>query len=84
VPSSVHESCLSFPAFYDEAAFFISSDGALIVGKHPDSDSMKLQFSEGMSQKQKNSFASQAFTKYCRIKNSNCHGRTSVMEIDII
>lgn len=63
VPSSLHESYLSFPAFNDEATFFISSDGALIVSKHPDSDSMKLQFSEGVSQKQENSFASQAFTK---------------------
>ena len=84
VPSAVHESCLSFPAFNNEAAFFICSDGALIVGKHSDPDPMKLQVSKGVSQKQENSFATQAFTKQCRIENSDCHRRTPVMEINII
>lgn len=63
VPSTVHESCLSFPAFNDEAAFFISSDGALILRKHPHSDPMKLQVGKGVSQDQENSFAAQAFAK---------------------
>lgn len=84
LPGAVHESCLSLPAFNDEAAFFVSPDSALIAGKHPDSDSMKLQVDEGMSQQQENGFAAQAFTKQCRVENANCHGRASVTEIDFV
>lgn len=84
VPGAVHESCFPFPALNDEAAFFVSSDGALIVGNYPNSYAMKLQVSKGMPQKQENSFAAQAFIKQCRIENSNCHGRTAFMEVNII
>ena len=73
VPGAVHESRLSFPALNDEAALFVSPDGAFVVSKHPDSNPMKLQVGKGMSQKQENSFAAQALTKECRVKNSNCH-----------
>src|SRR5690606_29402247 len=68
VPGAVHESCLPFPAFDDEAAFFVSPDGALIVSEHPDSDPMKLQVGKGVSQKQENSFAAQALAKQRRIE----------------
>lgn len=84
VPGAIYKSRLSFPAFNDETAFFISADGALIISKHPDSDPMKPQFGKGVSQKQENSFSAQTFAKECRIENSDCHGGTSVMEIDIV
>ena len=67
VPGAIYKSRLSFPAFNDKAAFFISSDSALIVRKHPDSDPMKLQVSKGVPQKQENGFATQALAKECRI-----------------
>ncbi|OYR17197.1 hypothetical protein CEV32_3991 [Brucella rhizosphaerae] len=52
VPGTIYKRRLSFPAFNDESAFFISWDCTLIVSKHPDSYSMKLQVSKGVSQKQ--------------------------------
>ena len=57
VPGIVHESCLSLPAFDDKSAFFVSSDGELIIGKHSDSDPMRMQIDKGVSQKQENGFA---------------------------
>lgn len=56
VPAAVRESCFPFPALDDEAAFFVSSDGALIVGNYTDSNPMELQVDKCVSQKHENSF----------------------------
>ncbi len=84
VPMSVNKCRLTFTTFDDKPALLIGSDGPRIVGKHANSDPMKLHRPERVIQQQHDRFGTEAAPERRRIVDAYRHRGSTILRINSI